>query len=326
MKPKRVGLLGFDQVAALHLVGPADAFAAASLDDGYGGRIRCYDVHVVGVNSDRFQSECGLSLEADSTLSHTPVFDTVIIPGGAGIRTPAVADKISAWLLQRLDWRRIGTICAGIYGLAPTGLLNGRSATTHSRFAADVARRFPQIRLDPTRSLVKDATYYTSSGLSAGINLSLAMIREDYGPVVASTVERDLSLHLTNNEPATTAPDHVSDNYPIDRFADLVGWILRNLHADLSMDALAQRACMCPNRFSKVFKSMFGETPLEFVAKLRLNEARRRLACRNRAIRTVAASVGFTDPIAFQKAFKRRFGVQPSSVDEETVAAAIAGK
>jgi transcriptional regulator GlxA family with amidase domain len=332
MRPKRIGLLGFNQVSALHLVGPADAFAAATLDDGYGGHIRCYDVHVVGVGSDRFQSECGLRFEAESTLSHTPSFDTVIIAGGAGIRNPVVSDKIANWLLKRVDWRRIGAICSGIYGLAPTGLLNGRHATTHARFAADVARRFPQVRLDHKRSLVRDDAYYTASGLSAGLNLSLAMIRDDYGPNVAGTVERELSLQLTqtpDNPPRGESEPDAPENYPIDRFADLAGWILRNLHADLSLEALARRACMCPNRFGKVFKSIFGEAPGEFVAKLRLNEARRRLACRSRAIRTVAASVGFADPAAFQRAFKRRFGVQPvghetrqpSAVDAEITAA-----
>ncbi len=317
MRPKRIGLLGFDQVAALHLVGPADAFAAASLDDGYGGRIRCYDVHVVGVHSDRFQSECGLSFNAGSTLSHTPVFDTVMIAGGAGIRHAGVADKIAAWLLKRVDWRRIGAICDGVYGLASTGLLNGRTATTHPRFAADVARRFPHVKLDPARPLIQDGAYYTANGLSAGLNLSLAMIREDYGPNVASSVERELSLRLTATESEQrTDGQALCENYPIDRFADLVGWILRNLHADLSLEVLAQRACLSPNRFSKVFKSIFGEAPGEFVANLRLNEARRRLAHRSKAIRAVAASVGFSDPVAFQRAFKRRFGVQPISLEE----------
>jgi transcriptional regulator GlxA family with amidase domain len=319
MKPKRIGLLGFDQVAALHLVGAADAFASACLDDGYGGRIRCYDVHVVGVTSDRFQSECGLTFQAESTLSHTPSFDTVIIAGGIGIRNGAVAEKIAAWLLKRIDWRRIGAVGSGIYGLASTGLLNGRSATTHPRFAADVAQRFPQIRLDQKRSLVQDDAYYTSSGLSAGLHLALAMIAEDYGPSVSASVERELSLPLNGKDggPAEV-PQAQSDNYPIDRFADLVGWILRNLHADLSLEVLARRACMCPNRFGKVFKSIFGEAPGEFVAKLRLNEARRRLTCRRKAIRTVAASVGFADPAAFQRAFKRRFGVQPAGVQRDS--------
>jgi transcriptional regulator GlxA family with amidase domain len=314
MRPKRIGLLGFDQVTALHLVGPADVFGAAALDDGYGGRIRCYDVHIVGITSDRFRSECGLKFEAEKTLSHAPIFDTVIIAGGNGIRRPPIAEKIAAWLLKRIDWRRIGTICDGIYGLAPTGLLDGRTVTTHWRFADDVTRRFPRLKVDPKKPFVKDGPYYTSSGLSAGINLSLAMIQEDYGPNVARSVERDMALHLTNGDLAGLPSERTQvDNYPIHRLADLVAWILRNLHADLSLELLARRACMCPNRFSKVFKSVFGQAPTDFVANLRLNEARRRLSKQHKALRAVAESVGFSNPRVFQRAFERRFGVRPIS-------------
>jgi transcriptional regulator GlxA family with amidase domain len=321
MRPKRIGILGFDQVTALHLVGPATAFAAAALDDGYGGRIPCYDVHIIGVTSDRFRSECGLRFEVERTLSHAPVFDTVIIAGGSGIRRPPVAEKIAAWLLKRIDWRRIGTICAGIYGLAPTGLLDGRDVTTHWRFARDVTRRFPRLKLDHRRPFVKDGPYYTSTGLSAGINLSLAMIEEDYGPNVARSVEGELTLHLTDNDFELPSAGVPLDNYPIDRFADLVAWVLRNLHADLSLPVLAQRACMDPGHFSKVFKRVFGQAPTDFVANLRLNEARRRLAKRQNTLRAVATSVGFSDLAAFQRAIARRFGGRHGGCIEEWQAA-----
>src|SRR5262249_6878692 len=103
------------------------------------------------------------------------------------------------------------------------------------------------------------------------------------------------------------------DNHPIDRFSDLVAWVIRNLHADLSVEVLARRACMCPDHFSKVFKSVFGETPSDFVQNLHLNEASRRLAKRKRTVHTVAASVGFSNPEAFHRAFERKFGARPAS-------------
>ena len=317
MRPKRIGVLGFDEVAALDLVGPAHAFVAAALDDGYGGRIPCYKVSVIGVTSDWLRAECGLKLEAESTLSNAPLLDTVIIAGGKGIR--ANAEKIGRWLLARDDWRRIGAICSGIYGLAPTGLLDGREATAHWRLARDVARRFPRINLSPHKSFVQDGPYYTCTGLSAGIRLSLAMIEEDYGPNVARSVERELALHETKEYPAQGPVNgaHV-DSYPIDRLADLVAWLLKNLHGDLSLEVLARRVCMCPGHFSKVFKSVFGEAPTDFVANLRLNEARRRLSKRPGTLRTVAASVGYTSPAAFERAFERRFGVRPNHYAEKS--------
>jgi transcriptional regulator GlxA family with amidase domain len=318
-RPIRVGLVGFDDVTALHLVGPADTFVAAALDDGYGNRIPCYTVHTIGVFSDRFRAEDGLMFEAQTTLNAAPVLDTIVIAGGKGIRRPEVSDKVAAWILKRVnDTRRIGAVCTGVYGVAPTGLLNGREVTTHWRFARDLARRFPRLKIDHRKPFVQDGPYYTSTGLNGGVNLSLAMIQEDYGPYVAQSVEEELTLRLTKEDqeelPADPPP---LNNHPIDRFSDLVAWVIRNLHADLSVEVLARRACMCPSHFSKVFKSVFGEPPSDFVQNLRLNEARRRLAKRQKTLHTVAASVGFSSPDSFHRAFERRFGVRPNRYVED---------
>jgi transcriptional regulator GlxA family with amidase domain len=318
-RPIRVGLVGFDEVTALHLVGPADAFVGAALDDGYGNRIPCYEVHTIGVFSDRFRAEDGLMFEAGETLSSAPVLDTIIVAGGNGIRRPEVSHEVAAWILKRVnDTRRIGAVCTGIYGVAPTGLLDGREVTTHWRFARDLARRFPRLRIDHRKPFVQDGPYYTTTGLSGGVNLSLAMIQEDYGPYVAQSVEEGLTLRLTKEDREELPSDAVPvDNYPIDRFSDLVAWVIKNLHTDLSIEVLARRACMCPGHFSKLFKSVFGEAPSEFVQNLRLNEARRRLSKRQRTLRTVAASVGFSSPDSFHRAFERKFGSRPSSYLED---------
>jgi transcriptional regulator GlxA family with amidase domain len=314
-RPIRIGLVGFDGVTALHLVGPADTFVAAALDDGYGGRIPCYEIYTIGAFSDRFRAEDGLMFEAPETLSTAPILDTIIIAGGRGIRRLEVSDKIAAWILKRVnDTRRIGAICTGIYGVAPTGLLDGREVTTHWRFARDLARRFPRLRIDHRKPFVRDGPYYTTTGLSAGVNLSLAMIQEDYGPFVAQSVEQELTLRLTKEDQEELILDFAPfDNHPIDRFSDLVAWVIRNLHTDLSVEVLARRACMCPSHFSKVFKSVFGEPPRNFVQNLRLNEARRRLSKRQKTLRTVSQSVGFTSSAAFQRAFEKKFGGRPSS-------------
>jgi len=317
-RPIRVGLVGFDEVTALHLVGPADAFVAAALDNGYGYRIPCYEVHTLGVFSDRFRAEGGLMFEAQATLSAAPTLDTIVVAGGRGIRRPEVSEKVAAWILKHVnDTRRIGAICTGIYGVAPTGLLDGREVTTHWRFARDLGQRFPRLKIDHRKPFVRDGPYYTTTGLSAGVNLSLAMIEEDYGPYVARSVEQELALRLTQEDQAESPPELPSDNHPIDRFSDLVAWVIKNLHADLSVEVMARRACMCPSHFSKAFKSVFGEPPSEFVHNLRLNEGRRRLSKRQKTLRTIAASVGFSSPDSFHRAFERKFGFRPSSYLEE---------
>src|ERR1700719_1586090 len=315
VRPQRVGIVGFDQVTALHLVGLGDSFAATALDDGYGYRIPCYQVHIIGAFSDRFRTETGLLFEAQATLSTAPELDTIIVAGGHGILRPEVHDKVAGWILKRVnDTRRIGAVCTGVYALAATGLLNGREVTINWRFARDLARRFPRLKIDHRKPFIRDGPYYSATGLSGGVNLALAMIQEDYGPYVAQSVEQELTLRLTKEDqeelPSETA---VFDNHPIDRFSDLIAWVIRNLHADLSVEVLARRACMCPSHFSTVFKSLFGEPPRDFVQNLRLNEARRRLAKRQKTLRTVSQSVGFRTSLAFQEAFERKFGARQST-------------
>jgi transcriptional regulator GlxA family with amidase domain len=314
-RAKRVGLVGFDEVTALNLIGPADSFAAAALDDGYGNRIPCYEVHTIGVFSDRLHTENGMLFQAQHTLSAAPELDTIIIAGGRGVLRPEVSDKIAAWILQRIkDTRRLGAVGAGVHALAATGLLNGREVTTHWRLARELARRFPRLKIDHRKSFVRDGPYYTTTGLTGGVNLALAMISEDYGPYLAQSTEEELNLRLTKEDQDEFLPESGPlENYPMARFSELVAWVMRNLDADLSVEVLARRACMCPSHFSKVFKSILGEPPRDFVQNLRLNEARRRLLKRQKTIRTVSESVGFRTSLAFQEAFERKFGLRPSS-------------
>jgi transcriptional regulator GlxA family with amidase domain len=313
-RPKRIGIIGFDNVAALHLVAPSDAFGAAALDDGYGNRIPCYEVCTIGVTSDRFRTEGGLSLAAETTLNSAPELDTIIVAGGSGILRSEVNEPVATWILKRAnDTRRIGAVCTGVYGVAATGLLNGRNVTTHWRFARDLAQRYPRLKVDHRKPFVQDGPYYTTTGLSGGVNLSLAMIQEDYGPYLAQSVERELTLRLTKEDQEDVPADSIAEhNHPINRFSELVGWLIRNLDADLSVEVLARRACMCPSHFSKVFKSILGQPPRDFVMNLRLNEARRRLSRRQKTLRAVSESVGFTSSSAFQEAFERKFGSRPS--------------
>jgi transcriptional regulator GlxA family with amidase domain len=314
MLPKRIGFLGFDGVTASDLVGPADPFAAAALNDGYGNRIPCYHVYMIGLTPNPFRAESGMTFRPDETLQTAPELDAIFIPGGKGLHQVEISAKLSDWVLTRANrTRRIVSICSGIYGLAPTGLLDGREVTTHWRFASDVARRFPNLRLDHRRPLVKDGPFYTSSNLNAAIDLSLAFIGQDYGQQVALATSQEVVRPMNGNGHKEFSKPLTFGGQPIDRFAELVPWIMRNLHEDLSVNALARRACMSPSHFNHAFKSVFGSTPTEFVETLRLNEAKRRLSTPKRTLDTIAASVGFSDRKAFRRAFERRFGAKPRS-------------
>jgi transcriptional regulator GlxA family with amidase domain len=315
MNPKRIGFLGFEGVAASELTRAADVFAAAALDGGYGNRISCYQLCTIGFTSECFRTESGIALRPDSTLETASELDTIVIPGGDGLRRSLVSETIVEWVLARVnETRRVVAVGGGIYGVAPTGLLDGREVTTHWRYASDVARCFPNLRVDPRRHLVKDGAFYTSSGAHAAVNLALALIEQDYGRHVALAAAQEFVMPSANGNGQHKLPSPlVFDSQPADRFAELIPWIMRNLQEDLSVNALARRACMSPSHFTRAFKSVFGSTPTGFVENLRLNEAQRRLSVPKRTLDTIAASVGFSDRDAFRRAFERRFGARPRS-------------
>ncbi len=315
MNPKLIGFLGFEGVAASELTRAADVFAAATLDGGYGSRISCYHVCTIGFTSECFRAESGVAFWPDSTLETVSELDTLVVPGGDGLRRSLVSERIANWLLARVNQtRRVAAIGAGIYGVAPTGSLDGREVTTHWRYASDVARCFPNLRIDPRRHLVKDGGFYTSGGPGAAIDLSLSLVEEDYGHHVASVVAQEfVGAPISGNGDDKFPSPLVFDSQPTDRFAELIPWIMRNLHEDLSVNTLARRACMSPSHFNRAFKSVFGSAPGEFVETLRINEAKRRLSVPKRTLETIAASVGFSDAQTFRRAFERRLGAKPRS-------------
>jgi transcriptional regulator GlxA family with amidase domain len=315
MNPKRIGFLGFEGVAASELTRAADALAAASLDGGYGNRISCYHVCTIGLASECFRAGSGITFQPDSTLETVSELDTIVIPGGDGLRGSLVSERIADWVLARVnETRRVAAIGGGIYAVAPTGLLDGREVTTHWRYANHATRCFPNLRVDPRRHLVKDGAFYTSSGPNAAIDLSLALIEEDYGRHVASVVAQEfVSAPINGNGHRKLPNPLVFDSQPADRFAELIPWIMRNLHEDLSVNTLARRTCMSPSHFNRAFKSVFGSGAAEFVENLRINEAKRRLAVPKRTLEIIAASVGFSDAQTFRRAFERRLGAKPRS-------------
>jgi transcriptional regulator GlxA family with amidase domain len=315
MNPKQIGFVGFEGVATSDLTLAADVFASATLDGGYGNRLSCYHICTIGFSFECFRSESGIAFRPDSTLEKVSKLDTIVIPGGKGLRQSLVSERIADWILAHVkQTRRVAAIGAGIYGVAQTGLLDGREVTTHYRYASDVTRCFPNLRVDPRRHLVQDGAFYTSSGPHAASDLALALIEEDYGRHVALASAQEFVVPSANGNGQHQLPSPlVFDSQPADRFTELIPWIMRNLHQNLSVNTLARRACMSPSHFNRAFKSVFGNTPAEFVETLRINEAKRRLSVPKRTLDTIAASVGFADAQTFQRAFERRLGTKPRS-------------
>ena len=299
---------------ALDLVGPFDAFTAA-VEDGKSETTICYEVIIIGLTRQLFVSESGVVFKPHKTIANAPALDTLIIPGGRGLRVPETQRKAAEWISSRAaKTRRIATVCTGTYGLAATGLLNGRRVTTHWRHAQDLARCFPQLNVDPNPLYLKDGKFYTCAGITAGIDLSLALIEEDFGPRVALSVARELVVYLKRPGGQEQFSEPLQfQTESRDRFADLAAWIQGHLRQDLSVESLAERACLSPRHFSRRFKDVFGTTPATFVEDLRLGEARERLTLPDQTIDSVADSVGFNSSDAFRRAFERRFGLEPST-------------
>jgi len=314
MTPKRIGFVGFDGVVAIDLTGPAEAFACVAIKEGQDGPKSCYEVLTIAATNQPFVAESGIVFKPQRTFKTAPPLDTLIVPGGVGLRKTAVTRSVSAFVKARAGCtRRIVSICTGVYGLAAAGLLRGRKVTTHWRHAHDLAVRFPDIQVHDNAIFLKDGPFYTSAGATAGIDLALALIEEDYGPRVSLAVARELVVYLkrAGGQEQYSAPLQFQME-SVSRLSELTTWILSHLNQDLSVETLAAKACLCPRHFSRRFKAEFGNTPADFVERLRLDEARRRLSTGDNTIGNVAASLGFKSPDAFRRAFERRLGVNPS--------------
>ena len=312
MKPLVIGILGFDGVATLDLAGPLEAFTTAKVESSEGVPRQCYQVVLIGVSGRTFVSESGATFKAAYTLDSAPALDTVVVPGGIGIRRALVTEKISGWLTREKKTRRIVAVSTGVFAVAAGGLLESRQVTTHWRFAPALAREFPGLRVNGAASFFKDGPFYTCGGGTAAIEMTLSLMEEDYGKSVAVRVARELIVDLRppGGEQNDLQPlDYEMD--PTERLADLPAWIIAHLPGDLSVETLARRTSLCPRHFSRLFKQLYDITPAAFVEQLRLNEARRRLLSSRNSVATVATSVGFKSSDAFRRAFERRFEISP---------------
>ena len=197
MSAKRIGFLGYDGVASLDLTGPLEAFAAAQAGDSASQRGARYDLSIVSVGSRNFVSESGVVFKAHHTMQTAPPLDTIVIPGGAGVRKSETLRSISTWLQERAaQTRRIAAVCTGTFPLAAAGLLEGRRVTTHWRFTRELARQFPTLLVNPTASFLKDGSFYTCGGGTAAIEMTLGLVDEDFGSQVALGVARELVMRL----------------------------------------------------------------------------------------------------------------------------------
>ena len=309
-------MVGFDGANTLDVVGPLEAFANAGRADPTSRRSAgAYRTCILGLTDAPFVTEAGIRITPDCTLGSAPRLDTIIVPGGWGVREPHTNATLAGWLREHApDIRRVVSVCTGAYALAEAGLLDGRRAATHWRFAAEIARRYPRVSVDGDAIFVKDGRYYTSGGITAGIDLALALIEEDMGAQAALTVARELVMYLKRpgGQAQYSEPLRAQSRAP-DGYAELVAWIAGHPAADLSVEALAGRVGLSPRHFARRFSAAFGTSPAAYVEGLRLAEARERLMQPAQSVERVARQVGYRSTDVFRRRFERRFGITPAS-------------
>ncbi|MGO4303368.1 GlxA family transcriptional regulator [Cupriavidus sp. RAF12] len=309
--PRKIVIVAYDGAKLMDISGPLQAFSDACFEDGR----PAYQVILASEFGGSVSTDTGVKLETvrldEAVIASV---DTLLVAGGDLIMPAAATASLRATLVNYLDRpRRLGSICTGAFVLAQLGVLDGREATTHWSACSRLERQHPTINIKPDAIFVTSGHIWTSAGVSAGIDMALAMIEDDLDHLAALTVARGMVLFL--KRPGGQSQFSVELRQQMrdarGRFDDLHDWIRANLEADLSVPALAEAARMSPRNFARVYLREMGESPARAIEKLRTEAARRLLESAHDAIQVVARRTGFGDDERMRRAFVKAYGVSP---------------
>lgn len=303
---REIAIVVFPGFQLLDAAGPVAVFEMAE-------RFRpgSYAIDVLAPEGGVVRSSSGVCLAA--TPMERRRFDTVIVSGGHLGQVEACQGDIVAWL-GKDGWRRAAGVCSGAFFLAHAGLLDGRRATTHWAAAERFRQLYPQVRLDADRMFVRDGDVWTSAGISAGIDLALALVEDDLGPGIARRAAQQLVVHQRRHGGQSQYSVLVEQGGRTGRFGDLIGWMRARLDEPMTVERLAERASMSPRNFARAFVAEIGATPAKVVEGLRLEAARVAVETSHLHLDHIAASTGFGDSSRMRRAFVRAFGMSPQSL------------
>jgi transcriptional regulator GlxA family with amidase domain len=312
---KKIVMLSLPPAHGVDVMGPLEVFGLASrILEEESGR-RGYETEVVTNSADLvIPTSSGIRINAHKHYKQViGRVDTLLIAAGAGTREPG-DPALLAWLRETAgQTRRICSVCTGAFLLANAGLLNGKRATTHWRYVESFAQQYPDVSWDPNPIWVQDGNIYTSAGVSAGMDLALALIEEDHGNALALAVARRMVIFV--RRPGSQAQFSVAlAAQAAERkgMQELQVWIAENLAKDLSIEVLAQRAAMSPRNFVRVFASELGNTPARYVEQVRVEAARTQLASTYDSVDQIARRCGFSSAELLRRCFLRHFKIAPS--------------
>jgi transcriptional regulator GlxA family with amidase domain len=290
----------------LDVAGPTTAFEIAErFQPG------SYEVRLLAPGGGDVESSSGVTVTT-RPLRHGSI-DTIIVSGGEIVRSAADAEKIVTWL-KRAEARRIASVCSGAFLLAEAGRLDGRRATTHWGSTDQFRRRYPQVTLDPDRIFVRDGEIWTSAGITAGIDLALALVEDDLGSEIARHTAQQLVVHQRRPGGQSQFSGLVEMGGRSGRFRELIEWIRANVSESLTVERLADRAAMSPRHFARAFTAETGTTPAKTVERFRLETARTAVESNDASFEQIAESAGFGDAGRMRRAFLRTFGLPPQSL------------
>jgi transcriptional regulator GlxA family with amidase domain len=308
-----VEVLAYPSVQLLDVTGPLQVFASANEHVAQAGGTPPYVLRVVAKGGQGVTSSAGLGI-ATRALSRTAAPpDTLMIAGGPGVDAAAADTVLVDWVRQRAKKaRRVASVCTGAFLLAASGALDGRRAVTHWSYCAELARRFPAVRVESDPIFVRDGSVWTSAGVTAGIDLALALVEEDLGRTVALAVARYLVVFLKRPGGQAQFSEALSLQSAEDEFGALHEWIGKHLSGDLSLAMLADQAGMSERSFSRHYAEATGVTPARAIERLRVEAARRLLSESRLPVKRISQRCGFGSEETMRRSFLRVLSATPN--------------
>jgi transcriptional regulator GlxA family with amidase domain len=315
-QPREIAIVVYPGVQSLDVTGPLEVFAGAQqLIEGTRRRDRGYRVRVLSRDGRPLLTSSGLGITPHGRLPRAPTsIDTLIVAGGHGHADAAADAKLVEWVARAsCSARRTTSVCTGAFVLARAGLLDGRRVTTHWAWADELQRRHPQVRVDAEPIFVRDGRLWTSAGVTAGMDLALALVEEDLDRDAALTIARHLVLFLrrpaNQSQFSATLAAQRAEREPL---REVQRAVLEDIAGVHSVEAMAARAHMSPRHFARAFRAETGVTPARHVELVRLEAARTRLEDTSRPLAAIAAECGFGTEETLRRAFLRTLHVGPA--------------
>ncbi|WP_296102147.1 GlxA family transcriptional regulator [uncultured Agrobacterium sp.] len=318
---RRIEILAFPDVQLLDVAGPLQVFASTNDLLVNAGKPAHYQPVAVGAQTPIVTSSA-LTIGTSALSGASEALDTLIVPGGWGVYRACEDQQLVSWIAQRSKTaRRTASVCSGAFLLASTGLLDGRRAVTHWQRCGEFRKRFPKVRLDPDPIFIQDGAIWTSAGVTAGIDLALALVENDLGREVVLAVARQLVVFLKRPGGQSQFSAALTLQDESGRFDGLHAWMMENITQDLSVADLAEKAGMSLRSFSRHYREQTGVTPSKALEEMRLETARRLLE-QAQPVSRAARRAGFGSEETLRRLFQRRFGVSPQAYRERFMAAA----